>query len=78
MSLKEWIITKAVVKTIKESAMWKFLEGKKTILTCAAIAIFGGIDAMNAAGLTNIQIPAIVFSILGALGIWTRAVAKPK
>ena len=54
----------------------KFLEGKKTYLTMAVIAILGGIGALNEAGITNIQIPEFVFSILALIGIYTRKVAK--
>jgi hypothetical protein len=54
----------------------KFLEGKKTYATMAVIAILGGIGALNEAGITNIQIPEFVFSILALIGIYTRKVAK--
>jgi hypothetical protein len=54
----------------------KFLEGKKTYITMAVIAILGGIGALNEAGITNIQIPEFVFSILALIGIYTRKVAK--
>jgi hypothetical protein len=68
----DWLITKIVVKKIKESAMWKFLEGKKTYLILATTIILGGLEA------ANIVIPGYVYAILGGLGLWTRAVAKPK
>lgn len=80
MGLMDWAITKILVDKIKESAMWKFLDGKKTYLTMACIIAFGVLDAWNAhcgtAGCKTIEVPAIVFSVLGALGIWTRAVTK--
>lgn len=82
MGIKDWFIGKVVVKYIKESSMWKILEGKKTYITMALIVIFGGLDAWNTHCITEgckvINIPPFVFSVLGALGIWTRAVAKPK
>ena len=60
--------------------MMKFLEGKKTYLVMAAVVIFGGIDAWNQHCMLNscliINVPAWVFSLLGVLGIYTRAVVK--
>ena len=83
MSIKDWFIKQAVEKWLKEArkdkqmqAFLKFIEGKKTIFICATIAVFGAIDAMNSAGMTHIQVPEIVFTVLGALGIYTRSIAK--
>ena len=54
----------------------KFLEGKKTYITMAVIAVLGGIGALNEAGVTNVQVPEYVFTLLALLGIYTRKVAK--
>lgn len=58
----------------------KFFAGKKTYLTMACIIIFGAIDAWNeycgTAGCKVVEIPSIVFVGLGALGVYTRKVAK--
>ena len=83
MGIKEWLIEKVIVNKIKESTVWKLLEGKKSYLVMTVIIVFGAIDAWNAhcgatQGCKVVEIPAIVFTVLGALGIWTRAVAKPK
>ena len=82
MGLKEYLITKIVVTKIKESAMWKALEGKKSFIVAGLTLAFGALDVWNqycgGAGCKVIEIPAIVFTVLGALGLWTRSVAKPK
>ena len=58
----------------------KWLEGKKTYLVMACIIIFGALDAWNEYCLGGtckvVEIPSFVFSLLGALGIYTRKVAK--
>ena len=80
MGLIEWVVTKIAVKKTKESAMGKFLEGKKTYIVLGLTILFGALDAYNeycgGAGCKTFQVPSIVFSILGGLGLWTRAVAK--
>jgi len=62
--------------------MLSFLEGKKTYLVMICVIVFGALDAWNGYCATEackvIEIPAYVFSILGALGIYTRIVAKTK
>jgi len=67
--------------------MLKFLEGKKTFLTMAVIIILAAVNGWNeyCKGLevipsycVNIAVPEWVFALLGALGIYTRAIAKPK
>ena len=58
----------------------KILDGKKTYLTMACIIIFGALDAWNEycgnGSCKVIQVPSILFVILGALGIYTRSVVK--
>ena len=82
MGIKEWLIEKVIVNKIKETAMWKLLDGKKTYIVLILTIVFGALDTWNAhcgtQGCKMIEVPAIVFSVLGALGLWTRAVAKPK
>ena len=67
----------------------KLLDGKKTYLTMLVVIVLAGIDAFNGycGGLTEnapaicgsaFQVPEFVYAILGALGIYTRSVAKPK
>lgn len=66
--------------------MMKWLEGKKTYIVLAVALILGGVDAWNTACLDAVDIswckqlavPSWVFSVLAAMGIWTRSVAKPK
>ena len=67
--------------------MLKFLDGYKTYITMAVIIILAVINGWNeyCGGLIeapnwciDIAIPEYVFAILGALGIYTRKVAKPK
>ena len=65
------------LKKNKENPMLKFLQGKKTYLVMIATIIIGGIDTANQAGVIHFTIPAIAYTVLGALGIYTRAVAKP-
>jgi len=66
--------------------MFKFLEGKRTYATMAVIIILAVINAWNGycQGLAvvpsycvSIAVPEWVFAILAALGIYTRAIAKP-
>ena len=58
----------------------KALEGKKTYLTMALVIIFGALDAWNEycgnGSCKVIQVPSVIFVILGALGVYTRKVAK--
>jgi hypothetical protein len=58
----------------------KWLEGKKTYLVMACIIIFGALDAWNEycgnSSCKVIEIPTFVFSLLGALGIYTRSQVK--
>ena len=86
MGLRSWIATKLIKFAIGGKTM-NWLEGKKTYIVMGITIILGLIESWNGycAGLVepmkwcvNINIPEIVFVILGALGIYTRAVAKPK
>ena len=54
----------------------KALEGKKTYIVMAVTAIIGGIDALSQAGLIHFVIPAYIYIILAATGVYTRSVAK--
>ena len=77
MSIKSWLVKKAIMNFIKKlekenNAMLKWLKGKKTYITLGVTAILGAIGALNQSGATNIQIPDLVFTVLGALGIWTN------
>lgn len=65
-------------KLRKENQLMKWLDGKKTYIVMAITAILGGIGALNQAGLTQIQVPDMVFTILAALGWYTRSIVKPK
>lgn len=83
MGLSEFFIKQAILNWIKklrkDKKMEKFLkaiEGKKTYITMGVIAILGAVGALNQAGVTNIQIPDMVFTILAALGVYTRSVSK--
>ncbi len=84
MSLRDWLIKKVVMdwlKKQKETPMFKLLEGKKTYITMAIIAILGALDAYNghcvATSLCKaFAVPGWIFSILAALGVYTRAIAK--
>lgn len=81
MGLKEFFIKRTVegwVKQNKENPMMKWLQGKKTYLVMIATILIGGIDAADASGVINFNIPETVYVVLGALGIYTRAVVKPK
>lgn len=76
--IKRRIFANVILKYLrKDKKMMKWLEGKKTILTCAVIAVLGAIDSLNGAGLIHFSVPDWVFIILGGLGIYTRRIAKP-
>ena len=84
MGLKDWLIKKVVldwIKKQKETPMMKFLEGKRTYITMAVIAVLGALDAYNqhcnaSALCKTINVPGWIFSILAALGVYTRAIVK--
>lgn len=62
-----------------------FLKGKKTYITMVVVIVLGALGGWNeyCAGeevvsfCREINVPNWVFSVLGTLGIYTRAVAKP-
>lgn len=59
------------------------LEGKRTYITMAVVIILGAIDSYNQHCITTstckaFQVPGFVYSVLGALGIWTRSMENPK
>ena len=80
MSIKDWIIQKIVVGQIKP--WYDKLEGKKTyvIMTVgvlmAAIDVWNGFCGESFAWCKDVLVPAWVFGVLFALGIYTRKVAK--
>jgi len=82
MSIKDWIVEKVGVSFLKP--LWDKLEGKKTYIIMGITVIFAGIDTWNAhCGVpTNLckelNVPVYVYGILATLGIYTRAVVKPK
>ncbi len=51
--------------------MLDFLKGYKTYVIGAVVAIIGGIEALNAAGIIAWTIPATVITILAGLGLIT-------
>lgn len=63
--------------------MDKLLAGKKTFIVMGVVIILGAIESYNqhCGNPVNLckalDIPPFVYSALGALGIWTRKVAKP-
>lgn len=92
MGIKEWLIEKAVKDWLEKqrkgnTAMWKFLDGKKSFLIAGATAVLGSIatinqvcstDPANAICIANVHLPSWIFIVLGALGIGARAVtSKP-
>lgn len=81
MGVKNYIIQKIIIR--EGNKMLEKLEGKKTYIVLAVTAILGGLDAYNAqcvasAACQAFDIPAYVYPILSGLGIYTRAIAKPK
>ena len=83
MRIIDWLIKREIKKEANQfkkenPEMVKFFEGKRTYLTMAVVIILAVINSLNDGGYTHIHVPDIVFSILGALGIYTRAIAKPK
>lgn len=80
MGIKDWVIEKVVVNTLKK--WYDKLEGKKTYIIMAVGIIMAGIDVWN--GLcgeqftwcNDIVIPPWIFMVLFSLGIYTRKVAK--
>jgi len=78
MGIKTWFVERAIKNFIKKlekenNAMFNWLKGKKTYAVIATTAILGGLGALNQAGVTDVQIPDLVFTILGALGLWTNS-----
>jgi hypothetical protein len=82
MGLGDWIIEKVVVGKLKP--IIDKLQGKKTYLILGVALILGALETWNAlCGETiNAQwcvdfiVPPYVYSILAALGIYTRSIAK--
>ena len=78
MGIKEWFIKRAIKnfasKLEKENNyMFNWLKGKKTYITLGITAVLGAIGALNQSGATDIQIPDLIFTALGALGLWTNS-----
>lgn len=84
MGIKDWFTEKVVVAFIKP--IYDKLEGKKTYVVLGVAVILGIVETWNSLCGETIQdkwcvdfiIPPVVYAILAALGIYTRAVAKPK
>lgn len=81
MSLKDWLVKRFVEKEGKKISAK--LEGKKTYLVMGVTAVLGAIDAYNqhcvgTGSCTSYEVPAIAYTVLASLGIYTRAIAKPK
>lgn len=84
MGVTEWITEKIVVAKIKP--LYDKLEGKKTYIVLGVALILGCVETWNALCGETIQakwcvdfiVPPVVYAILAALGIYTRAVAKTK
>lgn len=80
MGIKDWITEKVVIGFLKKK--YDSLEGKKTYIIMAVGILMAAIDVWN--GLCGEQftwckdvfIPAWIFGVLFALGIYTRKVAK--
>lgn len=63
--------------------MLEKLEGKKTYIVLAVTAILGALDAYNAHCVATLackafDVPPVAYSLLAGLGIYTRAISKPK
>ena len=84
MGIKDWVTEKLIVGFIKP--IYDKLEGKKTYVIMTVGIIMSAIDVWNnlcgeqiiANWCVDVKIPTIVFTILFALGIYTRSAAKPK
>ena len=76
MGIKTWFVERAIKNFIKklekENEIFKWLKGKKTYAILGTTIILGVIGQLNSSGTTNIQIPEIAFTILGALGWLTN------
>ena len=67
-----------------EAIMLKKLKGYRTYITMVVMIVLGAINGWNqycsgadvADFCFNIQIPGVVFSVLAALGIYTRSLAN--
>lgn len=84
MSITNWIMEKVIVAKLKP--LYDKLEGKKTYVIMTVAIILALIDQWNgvcgevikASWCKDLYVPPFVFAVLAALGIYTRAVAKPK
>jgi len=65
----------------KEENMDK-LKGYRTYITMVVMIVLGAIEGWNqycgGTGCKIVEVPGFVFSILAALGIYTRSIATPK
>ena len=78
MSIKNWIVERAIKNFVKKlekenNKMFNWLKGRKTYAVLGITAVLGAIGALNQSGATDIQIPDMVFTILGALGLWSNS-----
>ena len=82
MSLKSWFIQKAIEREGKK--MLEKLEGKRTFITLGIAVLLGAIETYNLyCGIPSnmckvFDIPPFIYSFLAGIGIYTRAIAKPK
>ena len=78
MSLKNWVIQKAVEREGKK--MLDKLEGKKTYVVMAATIALAAIDGYNeycsGAGCKSFDVPSWAFAVMASLGVYTRSAAK--
>lgn len=81
MGVKTWLIEKVAIK--EGNKMLDKLEGKKTYIVLGVTALLGALDAYNGhcvatALCKSFDVPPVVYTILAGLGVYTRAIAKPK
>ncbi len=80
-NIKRWIIKSAITNWLKEAKMPNFLAGKKSYIVAIAqivMAVWITLAASPDPTLAFVpDAPTWLIAVLGALGIWTRKVAKP-
>ena len=80
MGLKNWIIKTVVEREVKK--MLDKFEGKKSYIVNATTMLVSAWLALAASPDPSLawvpNVPPILVTILGGLGIWARKVAKPK
>lgn len=81
MNLKHKLIEIVIIREGKK--MLDKLEGKKTHIILGVTVLLGALDSYNGhcvatAACKAFDVPPYIYSILAGLGIYTRAIAKPK